>query len=1411
MSSVQVQVASPENDGTTNSGPASFLAESDRISATSARRTDAIHLNSGRFPGRILALVALLAAALGAQAQAIFSTPQPVGAISGQQNVTVTAQAAGTVATVQVLTSGAPNLEFSAGSGLTNCMSASLSVGATCTESVTFKPAAPGVRIGAVVLLDSNSNVLGTAYLSGIGLGGLGVLAPGNVLGVAGDGFYEGSVQDGGPASLGELNHPTAITLDGAGNMYIADRYHSRIRKVTASNNIISTIAGNGDPAYSGDNGPAANSTVNTPWGVALDGAGNLYIADTGNNVIRKIWAATGIITTVVGSGAQGNSGDGGPALQAALNSPQGITVDPAGNLYIADTYNHRIRKVDAVTGIIATVAGNGYMDPITAAGGYSGDGGPAASAELNFPFAVAFDSAGNMYIPDSANNVVRKVMAVSGAIAGTDTISTVAGTTSPGYSGDRGAATSAALWAPSGVAVDAAGNLYIADTQNSAIRKVSSATGDITTVAQNGVGENLYNGQLFANSIYGPIGLFLDGSANLYFADVLEMRIQEIQSNFVPIDFTIVPIRQGEHSNPIVQAVENDGNAPFDVTTITLGLNVALDPTKTTCVLSPPLMAVNEDCNFGVEFAPSLTLTPPIVPPATQEEVTSNIDAGKIGDTVNAPLDMEVFGIATLVNATTTTLQSSLNPSGFGQLVSFTATITTGAGTGTLTGTVTFYIDGVQAPATSICPNPVIVNQAAVAVCASTTLTVGTHLITANYGADSTHYPSSALPLSQVVREGTATALTSSQNPSTVGQSITLTATVTVPPGGGNVSPQGTVTYWDGASTILGNATLNASGVATLPVSSLTDGVHAITATYNGDSSNEIQGSTSTAVSQDVLAPGTVTLTSSPNPSSYGNPVLFLVSIANSGSVAPTGTINILDGANQIGTSTLGAAGQTTFTTSMLSVGTHSITASYAGDLHYGAATSPADSQVVNQATTVTTLVAAPNPAFAGGPVALTAAIKVTQGAGAPTGTVTFTSGSATLGSAAVGATGTATISPSFPVGADSIVATYSGDTNDSGSASAPLALTVQIATTSTIVLASPSPAIVDSPVTFTAKVISNGGIPTGSVIFSADGAAIGTVPLDATGTAVLSYSTLSAGTHSITASYGGDADNSPSASTPITLLVGTIPTGTALGATSGSGPNSQVSLVATVVGSSGPTPTGMVTFTSGTTVIGAANLDSSGVATLNPNLSAGTYTIIATYSGDVLHTPSTSLPSTVDGTPSSFNISVNPPSVTMATSQNVTVTLTFTSISGFTDSLGLGCASLPSAVNCHFSSPSVMLKPDGIQTAQLTIDANNPLSGGVSAMNSHTGSRASTFASLFLPLGVFFGLVLWRFRKRHGRAFTAMMVLLLAGAAMLVNGCSGFTQVTATPGTYVIQVTATGTNSDVIHYQNVTLNITH
>lgn len=1361
-----------------------------------------------------MALAAGLLAAAGAQAQ--FGT-QPVSVTSGGQNVTVTAKVAGAVAKVEVLTLGVTGLDFAKGAGASTCESATLAAaGATCLESVTFTPAAPGVRLGAVVLLDSGSNVLGTAYLSGTGLGGLGILVPGNVLLVAGDGIYKGSVLDGSPATQASLYLPTSVTLDGAGNLYIADSLHNRIRMVCASAasatiygaactgaGIISTIAGNGNPTYTGDDDPAAQSTLDAPSGVALDGAGNLYIADTGNNVIRKITASTGIISTVAGTGAIGSAGDGLAATLAELNQPQGVTVDMSGNLFIADTSNHRIRRVDAVTGVITTTVGNGSMNPVTGDGSYSGDKGPAMQAGLNFPYAVAFDASGDMYIPDSRNNVIREVTAVNGVISGSDTITTFAGTGTPAFSGDGGAASSAELWSPEGVLADPAGNIYIADTQNAGIRKVRSATGDISTIARNDNGEDFNSGDFANISIYGPVGLFLDGSGNLYFADSLNMTVQEIQSNFVALDFTATPIRQGEKSAPQLQTVENDGNAPFDVTAINLGVNAALDPATTTCVLSPPLLAVNEDCAIGAVFAPATAPTLVIPPPATQKQVTGTI--GVAGNTVNTPLNIEVVGIASVVNTTTTTLTSSLNPSGFGQSVSFTATVATGAGTGNLTGTVTFSVDGVNVG------SPVILNAADVAVYATSGLTVGVHKITASYNNDPDHFPSTSATLTQTVLEGTTTTLVSNQNPSDVGAPVIFTATVTVPSGGGNVPPDGTVVFSDGAK-ILGNAALNTAGVTSFTTATLANGSHSITATYEGDAGSQIQGSTSNAVSQDVLVPGKVSLVSNPNPSTYGTPVTLIVAVAPTGVTPATGTVNILDGSQQIGTSTLvGNTGQTTFTASTLVVGSHSITAAYQGDANYGFATSAPVVQVVNQAQTTTAVSASPNPGIAGGVVALTATVKVTAGISTPTGAVTFTSGTTTLGSAALGAAGTATLNSAFAVGSYTIVATYSGDANDSGSASAPYSLPVQIATTATAVTANPNPAVVDSPISFAAKVTGNGGIPTGSVAFSADGASIGTAPLDATGTATLSYAALAAGTHTITASYAGDAKDSPSASTTVSLVVTTIPTATALGATSTGGASPQVTLVATVVGTAGPTPTGTVTFNNGTAEIGSATLDSSGVATLNPNLAVGSYAIVAVYSGDTLHSPSSSQPTTVAGTPAGFSLTVNPSSVSMATGQNATVTVTLSSISGFADAnIGLGCASLPAATTCHFSSVSVGLAANATQAIQLTIDTNNPLSGGASAMNTNPRGRSATLAGSFLPLGVFFGWIFWRFRKRHTALFTALLVLLFSSAVMLMNGCSGFSQSTTAPGAYMIQVTATGANSDVIHYQNLALNIT-
>jgi sugar lactone lactonase YvrE len=226
--------------------------------------------------------------------------------------------------------------------------------------------------------------------------------------------------------------------MDSAGNIYIADMRNNRIRKVAASG-IITTVAGNGTGGYSGDNGPATSASLSSPLGVALDSSGNIYIADYGNSRIRKV-DTTGTITTVAGNGIQRYSGDNGPATSASLYGCTGVALDSSGNIYIADNYNNRIRKVNTV-GTIITVAGNGTP-------GYSGDNGPATSASLDHPSNIAMDSSGNIYIADSYNNRIRKVD-TSGIIT------TVAGSYFKGYAGDNGPATAAWLYYHNGVEVD--------------------------------------------------------------------------------------------------------------------------------------------------------------------------------------------------------------------------------------------------------------------------------------------------------------------------------------------------------------------------------------------------------------------------------------------------------------------------------------------------------------------------------------------------------------------------------------------------------------------------------------------------------------------------------------------------------------------------------------------------------------------------------------------------------------------------------------------------------------------------------------------------------------------------------------------------------------------------------------------
>ena len=280
----------------------------------------------------------------------------------------------------------------------------------------------------------------------------------GTITTVAGTGTA-GFSGDGGAATSAQLNLPLGVAVDSAGNLFISDSNNYRVRKVD-TNGVITTVAGTGARGSGGDGGAATSAQFSLPAGITLDGAGNLFIADNGSNRVRKV-AKNGIITTVAGTGTAGFSGDGGAATSAQLSGPYGVTSDNKGNLFITDLNNHRVRKV-ATNGIITTVAGTGTA-------GFSGDGGAATSARLNSPTDIAFDSAGNFFIADFFGNRVRKV-ATNGIIT------TVAGTGTAGFSGDGGAATSAQLNSPYGVAVDSADNLFVADTYNSRVRKVSAA-----------------------------------------------------------------------------------------------------------------------------------------------------------------------------------------------------------------------------------------------------------------------------------------------------------------------------------------------------------------------------------------------------------------------------------------------------------------------------------------------------------------------------------------------------------------------------------------------------------------------------------------------------------------------------------------------------------------------------------------------------------------------------------------------------------------------------------------------------------------------------------------------------------------------------------------------------------------------
>jgi hypothetical protein len=885
-----------------------------------------------------------------------------------------------------------------------------------------------------------------------------------------------------GLATSEKFKPGAALGLDAAGDIYLNDTGTNKIWEIYAGGatgaryisldagvsspvlGYVYAVAGGGSSGYGGDGDLATNSAVELHGvnDVKFDSNGNMYIVDQGNNRVREVSASNGYISTIIGNGTQGSTGDGAAATSAELNTPYEVAIDAANNIYIVDHGSPDVRVIyegGTLASSLITLENPTVNTPSTGYVYQIGGGGAtappytgsilASAGKISSPTGIAIDSYGNLYVAGNGQNVVQEINASTGYI--TD----IAGNATAGYSGDGGAATSAELQGLRNVGVDTSGRVYITDATNLRVRQVGpqgslvfataqgvGLTSTASTITLTNVGSSAltFSGTpSFGGANAGDFALATSSSSNTCTLTTLAAGAScNLAITFTPTSAGARTAMLTVTTNGVLpsQTVIVSGTAlPASTTALTTsstsviaGQSVTF--TATVIGVSPTgtVSFYNAGTNIGTATLNSNIAT---LSYTTSASGTLSVTATYVGDANNGGSTSSAVVVAVTGSSTSSTsLAASATAIQQGSSLSLTATVS--GSKATPTGSVAFY-NGTTALGTSL------LNTSGVATLAITSLTSGQCSITAQYSGDAI-YSASVSSASTVHVTGTPMiVLTASSTNYIYGSSVTLTATLSY----SGVTPTGTIAFYDG-STELGTGALS-SGVVTYSTTILTGGTHTITASYLGSTYYNAVTSAATTVTVSQASSANA-LSSSSSTTTYGSSITLTATVTSTVGT-PTGTVTFFCGSTSLGSSALNGSGVATLAI-VLPFGADSLTASYGGSANLTTSTSTAINVTVSAGVTATAISSSSSTLPFGQEVTLTA--TVTSALGMPAGTVTFYEGTTSLGSATLNSSGIATLSTAnLAVGTDSLTASYSGSTTYSTSTSSALSITVSSAGT--------------------------------------------------------------------------------------------------------------------------------------------------------------------------------------------------------------------------------------------------------------------------------------------------------------------------------------------------------------------------